>query len=315
MKRRLREEKGSMAVYVSVVLLTMIIILSAIFFTSNAVRRSELQTAINLKQSYEADNSRAAEIYAYLTGTSTGGGNEETYVQNGLILHYDAINNTGNGHDNTVTTWKDLSGSGNDGIITGATWNSTYLAFDGVDDIVSTTNNLNFNSSQAVTVEFVFVNNNFDGLKILFELAENSNDADCGFYIDTGEYGTNDLTFAMKYEINEYRNHKMVDGILDSTVASYSMQFDSTKTYDNFISIYKNSQNYTVKNVTDENVTTDADLSGRTLINHKMYIGGRQGGTNCANMNLMAVRVYNRALTQTEIQQNYEIDKEKYNLP
>ena len=123
------------------------------------------------------------------------------------------------------------------------------------------------------------------------------------------------IDFDMKYEINEYRNHKMTDEILDNTVASYSMQFDSTKSYDNFIAIYKNSQNYAVKDVIDSAITTNVDLSGRTLINHKMYIGGRQGGIHCANMNLMAVRVYNRALTQNEIQQNYEIDKEKYNLP
>lgn len=63
MKLRFREENGSMAVYVSVVLLTMLIILTAVFFISNAVRRSEIQTVMQLKQSYEADNSRAAEIY------------------------------------------------------------------------------------------------------------------------------------------------------------------------------------------------------------------------------------------------------------
>lgn len=60
---KLREEKGSMAAYVSVVLLSMFFILVAIFLTSSAVRKSQLETAIRVKQSYEADNSRAAEIY------------------------------------------------------------------------------------------------------------------------------------------------------------------------------------------------------------------------------------------------------------
>ena len=237
---------------------------------------------------------------------------EGVYVQEGLLVHYDAINNTGNGHSDTTIIWKDLSGNGNDAIISGATWNNTYLAFDGVDDIAYTKNDLNFNSSQAVTVEFVFVNNNFDGVKLLFELTEDSNKADCGFYIDTGEYGTKDLTFAMKYDTGKNINHKMVDEILEDKVANYTLQFDSTKTYDNFISIYKNSQNYTVKNVTGANAATD--LSKRTLINHKLYIGGRQGADFYSNMNLMAVRVYNRILTQSEIQDNYEVDQYRFGI-
>ena len=36
------------------------------------------------------------------------------YETDGLIAHYDAINNTGSGHDSTATVWKDISGNGND---------------------------------------------------------------------------------------------------------------------------------------------------------------------------------------------------------
>ena len=104
----------------------------------------------------------------------------------------------------------------------------------------------------------------------------------------------------------------MVDEILEDKVANYTLQFDSTKTYDNFISIYKNSQNHTVKNVTGANATKD--LSKRTLINHKLYIGGRQGADFYSNMNLMAVRVYNRTLTQSEIQDNYEVDQYRFGI-
>ena len=51
------------------------------------------------------------------------------YVTDGLVLHYDAINNTGEGHSDTTSTWKDLSGNGNDGSITGGTWQSNALRF------------------------------------------------------------------------------------------------------------------------------------------------------------------------------------------
>ena len=47
-----------------------------------------------------------------------------------LLRKYDAINNTGNGHSNTTTTWKDLSGH-QDGTVYGATWGDNYLSFNG----------------------------------------------------------------------------------------------------------------------------------------------------------------------------------------
>ena len=59
----LKNNKGSIAVYVSIVLITMLLILSTIFLTSNSVRKSQLATAIKIKEAYEKDNSRADEIY------------------------------------------------------------------------------------------------------------------------------------------------------------------------------------------------------------------------------------------------------------
>lgn len=64
---KLREQKGSMAVYVTVVLVGMLFILMAVFFISNSVRRTQLQTNLKVKEAYEADNPRADQIYASLT--------------------------------------------------------------------------------------------------------------------------------------------------------------------------------------------------------------------------------------------------------
>ena len=64
---KLREQKGSMAVYVTVVLVGMLFILMAVFFISNSVRRTQLQTNLKVKEAYEADNAKADQIYASLT--------------------------------------------------------------------------------------------------------------------------------------------------------------------------------------------------------------------------------------------------------
>lgn len=68
--------------------------------------------------------------YAY-DGVSITGKNRE------LIANYDGINNTWAGHSNTTTTWYDMSGNGNDGIVTTSaippvatstsSWNTHFL--------------------------------------------------------------------------------------------------------------------------------------------------------------------------------------------
>ena len=68
------------------------------------------------------------------------------YINDGLILHLDAINNLGLGdsnHSTTTTTWKDLSGNGNDGTVYNINntaesgWHDKYISLDGVDDYVA----------------------------------------------------------------------------------------------------------------------------------------------------------------------------------
>lgn len=62
----LRNKNGSIAVYVSIVLITMLFILAALYFTSNAVRKSQLVTVMKVKEAYEKDNGKVAQIYEYL---------------------------------------------------------------------------------------------------------------------------------------------------------------------------------------------------------------------------------------------------------
>ena len=67
----IRQEKGSMAVYVTIVLVSMVFILTAIFLISNSARKNQLKTAIKVKETYEADNDRADKIYDELVKNST----------------------------------------------------------------------------------------------------------------------------------------------------------------------------------------------------------------------------------------------------
>lgn len=63
MKKKIKSEKASMAVYVAVVLTGILFILVAIHTTTVSVRKSQLQTNLKIKESYELDNTRIDEIY------------------------------------------------------------------------------------------------------------------------------------------------------------------------------------------------------------------------------------------------------------
>ena len=52
--KRMKQEKGSIAVYVSVVVLSMLFILFAVFLTSSSKMKTQIETTIAVKQSYEA---------------------------------------------------------------------------------------------------------------------------------------------------------------------------------------------------------------------------------------------------------------------
>ena len=62
-KKKIKEEKGSMAVYVTIVLLAFMIILSAIYMSAIATRKEELGTIVKIKESYEENYGNIEDIY------------------------------------------------------------------------------------------------------------------------------------------------------------------------------------------------------------------------------------------------------------
>lgn len=63
MNKKTREEKGSMVVYVTIVLLAFMIILSTIYMSITSTRKSELSTILKIKELYDADSKDIEKIY------------------------------------------------------------------------------------------------------------------------------------------------------------------------------------------------------------------------------------------------------------
>ena len=121
-------------------------------------------TGDDVNEGDNGDNENEEENEAVLT----------EYVKEGLVLLYDATNNTGQGHSNTTKIWKNLATEDFDGVLHGCTWGNNYLQTDGVDDWLG----IGLMHFQNVTVETVLAHgstteaygvNNFDagGIRLI----------------------------------------------------------------------------------------------------------------------------------------------------
>ena len=221
---------------------------------------------------------------------------EKTYIKNGLILHLDGINNTGSGHSNTSTIWKDLSGNNNNGTVTGATWGNTGLTFDGIDDWVSI-KELNY---PEVSLEVVFKDNS---------IPDNSHHyMFCN--MEQGGYGL---------------GNNGSNGLVGQVCVNNEYQYLSI---DNFDSTIKNTLTIT-SNGKESKLYLNGNLAKSIIVengiisypnnNTIMALGTNpEGSTNIQlesyKGNIFSARMYNRVLTEQEIKNNYEIDKSRFGM-
>lgn len=282
MKNLFKKENASMTIYVAVSIFSFMIILTAVFFASSAVRKSQIQTIPKIKETYEQDIDNINQIYEDRKSQ------EQQYIQEGLILHYDGINNTGNGHSSTTTTWKDLSGNGNDGIVTGGTWEDNFLKF----TISNDTNGVRTNNSLPLD----FSSKTFN---IIFNLSQvNSVEALIGARTTT----TNG------FMLFNYANHDALD--MDVVGSSTRVQIGDR---------LKVNTNYNLT-ITLDNGTLKLYIDGKlkNTVNYKtgsvnFPLSIFTAGTRNNSLGyIYSVKVYDRALTADEVMQNSNIDKERF---
>ena len=279
MKKNILEEKGSMAVYVSIVLLGFLIILSGIYVASISVRKGQLETTLKIKQSYEKDNWKIDKVYDSQLAKL------DPYIENGLILHYDGINNTGGGHSSTDTTWKDLSGNGNDATITGGTWATNSIKFTEANTTNGIQTNSNFPINFSQTFNIVFEYSALDGADPLFGSRTTTSD---GFMIwnQTDNIGLDTKGSGTRISLGKSL----------TTNTKYNLTFTFSGTT---VKVYRNG-------VLDNTTTfTKGSLDMPLTI----FTAGAQ---NNSLGNVYSVKVYNRALTDAEVLQNYQVDQRRF---
>jgi hypothetical protein len=213
-------------------------------------------------------------------------------VQSGLVLNLDA--GVSSSYPGSGTTWTDLSGNGNNGtLINGPTFssnNSGSIVFDGSDDIVNTS----YVSTNIYTFSAWFRANTLsDGYRNIISIPVpnyslvllNTNSPNLGFWTSDGLGGqslsTPTLTANVWYNVYFIREGNSIT---------------------NGYKAYLNGVLYGSAN------------TGVWSTSSNMSIGGRSDTTQFFNGSISAAQIYNRALSATEVQQNFNALRGRFGI-
>jgi hypothetical protein len=224
-------------------------------------------------------------------------------IRDGLVLHLDA--GKVDSYPRTGTLWRDLSGNNNNGTLTNFSspspqtiWNGDNggsIVFDGTNDFINLGTGLNFTSfSSCFWVKFNSLSNqviitkgDWDTNNASYTIAYYSNQIRTDTFQSTTIYGTTTYNFSPTLGIWYH-----IAFIADAITSSYSLFINGVKVTFTFSNTFR---------------TPKTDV-------YSVNIGRNTTGTYPLNSNISNTLIYNRALSSTEITQNYNALKGRYNL-
>jgi hypothetical protein len=215
-------------------------------------------------------------------------------VTDGLVLCLDAGNPKS--YPGSGTTWSDLSANGNNGTLTnGPTYSSSNggsIVFDGVNDYVSTGLVLPSPSTTPTTFDLVFKYNSTNSYR---GLIGSSAYQSAGFSV--GFMGQSSIRMTYNASSSSYEPTWSYDS---SVISNGTFVFNGRN-----ISGYRNGSLISTYTASfDAALNTNGMQIGRNL----------QGGWGTSQVDVYAVRVYNKALTAEEIQQNFKALRGRYGI-
>jgi hypothetical protein len=241
---------------------------------------------------------------------STVQGGQGNIVTNGLVLNLDAANPRSYPQPYNGTTWTDLSGNGNDGtLISGSSYSSANggsIVFDGVDDYVTnvgTTSTFSFIQNTGIFTIDAWVKPNLLGTAMYFLGNNDGTTTSKGFFL--GKQATNNFSLSL------------TSGIGGQSVLGYQISNYYTDT--NWVNIlitcngltaqaYKNGLSFgSVSNTISTLSTGDSTkvLSIGRINNYPISYW---------NGNIASTRIYNRALSTSEVLQNFNATRARFGI-
>ena len=215
-------------------------------------------------------------------------------ITNNLVLHLDAGNS--NSYSGSGTTWSDLSGSSNDGTLTnGVTYSSDnggVLVFDGTDDYVVTGSDM-FNANADFTFSMWFNSDDFSVQK--------------AFIADVG----NNAALFLRYNsgIQLVSSNTGILGYFSSSTLSTNTWYNITLT--------RSSTTYTlyINGSSVSTVTTSNSFAhSPTTIGANNNNSPPPAHKNAFDGKIAQVFAYNTALSDSDVQQNFDATRVRYGI-
>lgn len=245
-------------------------------------------------------------------------------VTDGLVLALDAAN--GKSYVSGSTVWRDLSGTSVSGsLVNGPAYSSENLgniAFDGINDYV-TLQAINLSLTNKITICFFckilsYVETVLQG-KIILEISANFNNSTTGLYIayaddsNTLFSSTFPISLNLKGDVGYNLSGFNKNLVNDLKWHHWTCVFDKSQTgvdpQETFLYIDGIYQNPTL--VPSAIYRTDnTNNFGNNIIN----IGLRPPSTAPSNVAISNLQLYNRVLSASEVLQNYNAMKSRFNL-
>jgi hypothetical protein len=220
---------------------------------------------------------------------------------NGLILHYDPSNTSS--YPGTGTTINDLSGVGMHGTMSNLTFTSPYFTFNGTSSQISIPDNPILEPTAGDWSIEIWVNQSvFSGSsRVLIAKTDGGNSADWGYGLRT--YATGGTLLEVGNGTSSIQSPSFT--VLTNTW--YQIVGVWTNVASNSFALYANG-------VSQGSISHSfASIKNTTS---PLYIGSFNGGqfSQWLNGNVGIVRIYNKALTASEVLGNYNVSKSKYGL-
>jgi hypothetical protein len=249
-------------------------------------------------------------------------------ITNGLVLYLDAANPRS--YTSGSSVWNDLSNNGNNGTLTnGPTYNTGSkgsIVFDGTNDYVelaSRNTNLEFQPTQAYSVFGWFFNiSSGGGGTLISNMVGNSpypgwdlwrNDSSTIAMHLISTWSSNAIKIKINFNYSSYTNRWVYFGYTyDGTCPTNAPDsLSSVNFYENAVLNQDGKGILDTIGFTSSSATITYDSSQRLRIASRWASGAANYPISLTNS---IVQIYNRALTPSEIKQNYNASKGRYIL-
>jgi hypothetical protein len=211
-------------------------------------------------------------------------------VTNGLVLNLDAAKV--DSYPGTGTTWRDLSGNGNNGTLTnGPTFSGigkqASIVFDGVDDYVGFTSQPLNSVTTAVTYASWYNITNLTTRRVLFSFKDS-------------------LVAATSTGFDYWWNVAATQGSLTANMSTGSWSHMVLTQNNTAVNLYMNGS--PISSVVGGTITTQREAKAIGQYDTSPGAIGKFLGS------ISQAQIYNRALSASEVLQNYNATKGRFNL-